>query len=122
MISNIHKNLNNKTPTKMKNIRMVQENKNIPQTKIGKSFKRKITQNNKIWKKNLKKNCCHKHAKLQKDQKRKQKCIVVVQCIKLQKLLKKKVEETLQGIHQNTKSFKQEDWYKNIVVTQHREQ
>jgi hypothetical protein len=26
---------------------MVQENKNIPQTKIGKSFKSKITQNNK---------------------------------------------------------------------------
>jgi hypothetical protein len=49
---------------------MVQENKNIPQTKERKSFKSKITQNNKRWKKQLKKNCCHKHAKLQKDQKR----------------------------------------------------
>jgi hypothetical protein len=44
----------------------------------------------------LKKNCYHKHAKLQKDQKRKRKCIVVVESIKLQKLLKKKVEEMLQ--------------------------
>lgn len=70
MISNIHTNSNNNTPTKMKTIRMVQENKNIPQTKERKSFKSKITQNNKRWKKQLKKNCCHKHAKLQKDQKR----------------------------------------------------
>ncbi len=46
-ITDIHTNLNNNTPTKKKIIKMVQENKNIPQTKIGKSFKSKITQNNK---------------------------------------------------------------------------